>query len=448
MSPVEELGRETIDGIEIRGFSGTIDGVMWKVWANPETGLPVAVEKQMNDSGLVLKLSRFEFDVAFDESLFITTAPEGYRVQKLTQEKGAVSKLPEFVPHSYTQVFELGGDVRSTTRIEHLTRSIRRQISPDGRIDVIDMSEKDLHQLTLYPDEKVAIKQTTEGFGSRKDPYCLQLLQKTRRDNAHLDLGEKTVDGRLAYGIRSESPANAYEFWIDKESNLPVQMIIHHLSSKSPRRIIFSDFDFKSPLDAALFSTEAPAGYAVKASVQEIDDHELEKPEFVQHSFRQQLELNGVIKDDKRMEYLSPSIRRQVYPSGKIEVVDMSAVDLVTLTLRPKPRNAVKEIVAGFGIHQDPYCLGMMQQAAAKKGSVDLGEKMVEGRLAHGYKTDTFEIWADKETELPLRIIIEHHNSPEPRRIIMSEFDFTSPADESLFSTDPPAGYSLKVKRK
>ena len=90
----------------------------------------------------------------------------------------------------------------------------------------------------------------------------------------------------------------------------------------------------------------------------------------------------------------------------------------------------------------------MMQQTAAQEGCVDLGEKMIEGRLAHGFKTETFEVWADKETELPLLIIIQHHNSPEPRRIIMSEFDFTTPLDEALFSTEAPAGYSLKVRRK
>ncbi len=143
MNPVEELGRETIDGIETRGFSGTIDGVTWKVWANPETGLPVRVEKTTIDSDLVMEMSRFEFDVVLDESLFSTVAPEGYRVQKLMQEKTTSVEPVDFVPHSFTQVFELGGEVRSTKRMEYLTHSIRRQISPDGRIDVIDMSEFD-----------------------------------------------------------------------------------------------------------------------------------------------------------------------------------------------------------------------------------------------------------------------------------------------------------------
>ena len=125
-----------------------------------------------------------------------------------------------------------------------------------------------------------------------------------------------------------------------------------------------------------------------------------------------------------------------------------SAVDLKTLTLHPAKKSAEKEVMIGFGIHEDPYCLGMMQQTATQKGCVDRGEKQVEGRLAYGFKNDTFEIWADKETKLPLLLIIQHHNSPEPRRIIMSEFDFTTPLNEALFSTEPPAGYSVEVKRK
>lgn len=442
-NPVEDLGWDNIGGIEAKGFSGTIDGIIWNVWADPETGLPVAVEKITNESGMVMEISRFEFDISFEESLFSTVAPEGYRVQKLTQEKGIDQELPEFVPHSFTQVFELGGEVQSTIRMEYLAPSIRREVNPDGRIDVIDMSENDLRQMTLYPETKVAIVQTTEGFGSRKDPYCLNLLERTRADKHRLDLGEKQVNGRMAYGIKSESPANAFEFWVDKKTDLPLQMIIHHLSSKAPRRIIYTDFDFETPLDATLFSTTAPEGYEVKSSVQDMDDFNLEKPKFVQHSFRQQLELSGEITIDMRVEYLTLSRRRQVYPDGKVEVIDMSETDLKTLTLEPSTKTAVKEVSVGFGIHKDPYCLGIMQQTTAQEGRIDLGEKMIEGRLAYGFKNDTFEVWADKETKLPLMLIIQHHNSPEPRRIIMSEFDFTTPLDPALFSTEPPEGYSV-----
>ena len=448
MNPVEDLGWKTIDGIKAKGFNGTIDGVMWTIWANPETGLPVEVEKHVNDGGIVMQMSRFEFDVVFDESLFNTVAPEGYRVQKLTQEKDTPAEPPEFVQHACTQQLEMKGKVRLTQRIEYLTPSIRRQVSPDGRIDIIDMSETDCLQISLYPDTKVASKITMEGFGKRKDPYCLDLLERTRAAHNRIDLGEKRIDERLVYGIKSEITANAFEFWLDKETDQLVQMIIHHLSSKAPRRIICSDFDFETPLDPALFSTDVPKGYTVKSSVQEMHNHELKKPEFIRHSFRQQLELSGVIKNDKRMEYLTPSIRRQIDLDGTIDVVDMSAVDLKTLSLNPEKKSAEKEIVAGFGIHEDPYCLGMMQKTLAQKNHEDLGERMVEGRLAYGIKNDTFEVWIDKETQLPLRLIIQHHNSPEPRRIIMSEFDFTTPLDEALFSTEAPAGYSLKVLRK
>jgi hypothetical protein len=50
---------------------------------------------------------------------------------------------------------------------------------------------------------------------------------------------------------------------VDKETDLPLLMIIYHLSCKVPRRMIMSDFDFTTPLDASLFSTEPPTGYSV-----------------------------------------------------------------------------------------------------------------------------------------------------------------------------------------
>jgi len=37
-NPVEDLGWDNIGGIEAKGFSGTIDGIIWNVWADPETG--------------------------------------------------------------------------------------------------------------------------------------------------------------------------------------------------------------------------------------------------------------------------------------------------------------------------------------------------------------------------------------------------------------------------
>lgn len=447
LNPVDDLGWKTIDGIEAKGFRGTIDGIAWTVWADPGTGLPVAVEKSMDD-GMVMEMSQFEFDILFDESLFSTIAPEGYRVQTLTQENDTHLEPPEFVQHAFTQQLEINGKVVLTQRLEYLTPSIRRQVYPDGKVDIIDMSGNDLHQISLCPDTKIATKTTTEGFGPHKDPYCLELLEKHRADNRRLDLGEKMINGRLAYGIKSEIVANAFEFWMDKETDQLVQMIIHHLCSEAPRRLICSDFDFETPLDPALFSTDAPEGYTVETSVQQMDNYDLKKPEFVQHSFRQQLELSGEIKNDTRMEYLTPSIRREIALDGTINVVDMSAVDLKMLTLNPEKKSAKQEIVPGFGIHEDPYCLGLMQQTLAKEDCMELGEKVIEGRLARGFKNDTFEIWADKETTLPLLLIIQHHNSPEPRRIIMSEFDFTTPLDEALFSTKAPEGYSVEVEQR
>ena len=61
----------------------------------------------------------------------------------------------QYVQHAFTEEVEINGEIQTERRIEHLTPSIRRQLYPDGRIDVIDMSKEDLQQMTLHPDKKV-----------------------------------------------------------------------------------------------------------------------------------------------------------------------------------------------------------------------------------------------------------------------------------------------------
>ena len=173
-------------------------------------------------------------------------------------------KQQKFVPHAFTQKLEVGGEIQQECRIEYLSPSIRRQRYPDGRIDVIDMSQCDLRQMALYPEEQVAEIQITKGFGSRKDPYWVDFLHRTENDPNRKELGKKRIGTVSVYGLRSDIPGNAFEFWIDDATGLPVQMIIHHLNSRLPRRIICSDFDFEPRLNPALFKVEAPDGYSVR----------------------------------------------------------------------------------------------------------------------------------------------------------------------------------------
>ena len=57
------------------------------VWADVQTKLPVRFEVIHVGRGRKIIISEFEFDVDFNESLFSTTAPEGYTVEKIGKEE-------------------------------------------------------------------------------------------------------------------------------------------------------------------------------------------------------------------------------------------------------------------------------------------------------------------------------------------------------------------------
>ena len=83
----EDLGEQEIDGRMARGFRVPEPHNDWTFWIDPETELPIRIELVQTQAGRKLIWSEFEFDVDFDESLFSTTAPEGYTVQKKEIEK-------------------------------------------------------------------------------------------------------------------------------------------------------------------------------------------------------------------------------------------------------------------------------------------------------------------------------------------------------------------------
>ena len=89
----------------------------------------------------------------------------------------------------------------------------------------------------------------------------------------------------------------------------------------------------------------------------------------------------------------------------------------------------------------------------------DLGEKMIDGRRAIGFgvkkkqrlQERSEEYWVDAETKLPLRIVIALTEAQHPagftlsaQKWVMSDFEFDCQLDESLFSTEPPDGYSVE----
>ena len=81
-----------------------------------------------------------------------------------------------------------------------------------------------------------------------------------------------------------------------------------------------------------------------------------------------------------------------------------------------------------------------------------LGEKEVEGRRAVGWRVSgpglhvpgvTVTIWGDPQTGLPIRV--ESYSALDGLKSTESDFAFNVDLDESLFSIEPPTGYTVQT---
>ena len=97
----------------------------------------------------------------------------------------------------------------------------------------------------------------------------------------------------------------------------------------------------------------------------------------------------------------------------------------------------------------------LRQPVPIEKAHKQLPERIVDGHQAIGYQIRRFYLnegmsttiyWVDTRTQLPVRI--EHHFKPvDPKEDMVVRIQrniiFDAPLDKSLFSTDPPPGYSV-----
>ena len=150
----EELGIKQINGRTVKGFHcpGKLND--FTIWADVETQLPVYVKVRQDGLKRTVIGEDFEFDVDFDLSLFSTTAPEGYSVEKVekkgytsivsiqqmiersTFETYVLSKKPSWTRN--VQIVEVSDPVRSDSDVARVYYLIA--LADDGRHLVIAQS--------------------------------------------------------------------------------------------------------------------------------------------------------------------------------------------------------------------------------------------------------------------------------------------------------------------
>jgi outer membrane lipoprotein-sorting protein len=80
---VERLGEKTIDGRHADGFHVQLGAVDVKLWADPQTLLPIRVEQTIAEARVVM--TDFQTDVNVDPALFSIDVPAGYTVPHTAQ---------------------------------------------------------------------------------------------------------------------------------------------------------------------------------------------------------------------------------------------------------------------------------------------------------------------------------------------------------------------------
>jgi outer membrane lipoprotein-sorting protein len=163
-----------------------------------------------------------------------------------------------------------------------------------------------------------------------------------------------------------------------------------------------------------------------------------------------------------KIMFLAPSRERSVdlgsaNDEGSISITDYQTWDF--LELKPKQKRALALVITDG----DPK----IKQPAGTPSSVfetvrqifrgggsfhggkveSLGKKEIDGREVVGFRavcsnTNNITLWADPQTARPVRV--EYDSPPYHSHSVFSNFRYNMELDPSLFSLEPPAGYSVQ----
>jgi outer membrane lipoprotein-sorting protein len=245
----ESLGSETMDGRTVEGFHFGDAVNDWTGWFDPATKLPVRIELLQSGIGRTTVMDDFNFSTPLDPSLFSAEVPEGYHSTE------SVS------PFAFTETVEHDGKTVSSKRVFQKSPTQRREVSPDGDINVVDMSQRPVKILRLKPKQKKCEEITVATNRAGGDPDIFAMAAMAQGPDGQ-ELGAREVSGIQALGFRELSLGTECTYWVDPETRLPVRIEI--LKTRNGRKIVMSDFEYNVDVDPAFFDTTAPEGYTVE----------------------------------------------------------------------------------------------------------------------------------------------------------------------------------------
>jgi len=155
--------------------------------------------------------------------------------------------------------------------------------------------------------------------------------------------------------------------------------------------------------------------------------------------------------------FLAPSHERTETTVDGAKAVAISIIDgqkNKAITLVPATKTATVINLKSLPGKDNPFgrtfqsLQGLVANAqSGKVGKVErIGRKTIDGQGAQGFHIQLgsieVEIWADPKTLLPIRV--EFTSKDPSTSVVMTDFRFNVPLDESLFSVDVPPGYTVQ----
>ena len=342
-----------------------------------------------------------------------------------------------FRPYAFEKMIKYR-DEGKTTNMRVLIRNLygRREERSNGQIYIFDFSKSPNECLILDPEKKLAVKHIYMGTPVRQDFNLLRYSASVEARNAQA-LGEQMIGGRRALGFENPDPNNRFTFWVDPISHLPIRVEL----SRDGNTYIMDQFEYVNDFDPNLFKTDAPAGYDVKI-VQIPKTKPTQANAIQEFSYSETYEYPDKPASKTRVLRKSLSLRREIRENGKILVVDMTAKPVKMLSLDPHNRQATLLIDPTNGPVKDPDILQIamgVQASGERLESREIKGKICEGLKGNAYNGETWSVWIYPDDNLPALIEADQQD----RKLIMSDFDYATPLDKSLFDANVPAGYKL-----
>lgn len=165
-------------------------------------------------------------------------------------------------------------------------------------------------------------------------------------------------------------------------------------------------------------------------------------------------EIDGQPAHKSQAVFLHPNRVRHVIQNGYVQITDWQAGKMIGLDPTTKKATVFNFVNQPAGqpdeMQQNQFdAIRQMLRKAIEdpnRAIESLGTKRLGGRQVVGFRANVpaqpMTVWADPETRLPVRIETIMAGPPKTT-LIMDNYEFNIDLDESLFSTDVPAGYEV-----